>query len=136
VVLPVSGRPSPTHQSFETETMYFEFQVDDKSFQLGGFGMFISSQNPTSEQPAGFSLSLELPLAGLLSLSFDDLYGWDFEHIPPSVLAVLNRQFVSYEDFMNNSGAVPFTQEMADELEALTSGVEIDIDATLDEEKP
>jgi len=114
--------------------MNFKFQVDDKSFQLGGLGMFLFSQNHTSEQPAGFSLSLELPLAGLWCLTFDGLYGWDFEHIPTSILAVFNRQFISFEDLMKE--AVPLTQAMADELEALTSGVMIDIDEKLEEEKP
>lgn len=127
----------------------FEFQLDDKTFQLGGFGLFLFSQNATAEQSGAFSFTVSLPLAGLLTMSFDHLFGWDFERIPALVVSELDEidrvfskcsegelpagstRWEVVREALTHSGCVPYTQAMADELAALVEGVEVDLDEPL-----
>lgn len=113
----------------------FKFQVNDEGFQLQCWGVFFHSQNPAPDKPAGFSLSAELPWAGRLSLRFCDLQGWDFEHLPASVMPMFVRGDVSFEEYCQIVGAVPFTQERADELDELLRGVEVDLNEPLEVEE-
>jgi hypothetical protein len=127
----------------------FEFQIDDKTFQLGGFGLFFDSQNATAEQPGAFSLTARLPLAGLLTLSHDYLFGWEFDRIPALVISEMDEieivfsecsegelpagstRWEDVREAITRSGCVPYTQAMADDLAALVEGVEVDLDEPL-----
>lgn len=131
-----------------------KFQLDDKTFKLGMFGFCLYSQNPTSDQPGAFSFSVRLPLVGLLVLSHDHKFGWEFERLPAPVMGeadaaenviakyskgeTLDGRIECEEQDLTEAlkriGVVPLTQEMVDELKALLEGVEVDLHDRLEDE--
>lgn len=131
-----------------------EFQLDDKTFKLGMFGFFLHSQNATSDQPGAFSFSVRLPLVGLLVLSHDYKFGWDFERLPALVMRELDEvenviagcsegetldgsiehKEQDLTEALRRIGLVPLTQERLDRLRELTEGVEVDLHDLLEDE--
>ena len=132
----------------------FEFQLDEKTFQLGMFGFSLYSQNATSEQPGAFSFSVRLPLVGLLVLSHDYKFGWDYEHYPALLMRAhdeVESVFASCSEgetldgsteyaeqdlveALKRIGVVPLTQARLDRLRELTEGVEVDLDDLLEDD--
>ena len=131
----------------------FSMRVEDKTFQLGVFGFFLYSQNAT-DQPGAFSFSVRLPLVGLLVLSHDYKFGWEFERLPALVMRELDAAesvvarcsegetldgSIKYKEqdpaeALKRIGALPLTQEMVDRLRKLTEGVEVDLHDRLEDE--
>jgi hypothetical protein len=131
----------------------FEFQLDEKTFQLGMFGFFLYSQNAT-DQPGAFSFSVRLPLVGLLVLSHDYKFGWEFERLPALVMRELDaaesvvarcsegetldgsieHKEQDLTEALRRIGVVPLTQARLNRLRELTEGVEVDLDDLLEDE--